>query len=288
MIRDASGEEYGDGLWANGLSEQLAWRTISTKLLQHREPIFNEGQEVSSWTWACTKMPVEVADRFPLRPRFYFVTDHEGLPVSFRLKDPLFQSRMDDGFQTWNEAIQNMTQRLERTKLNRGVGAADSQNRSGQVTRGDLMPTLARNHHLPIQGLFGNTKLRFSEAGNRWFLFAENYDPDASPFTAFPDYQPSQAWCSFLLLGISFDDDLDDEFDDEMEDELEGDFSRRYSGVGILVEHIGMAHFRRCGAFRFTGVGKHDWHLLRLACGQSPDELTIRPVSYDGLKLWLR
>jgi len=90
IVRDALNEkdpdeEYGGGMWRNGLHEQLAWRMKDSGVPGTRIPELQIKRP--SWSWASVKGPVIASDRL-CPPRCYTVTDHEGQPeLLFEIED---------------------------------------------------------------------------------------------------------------------------------------------------------------------------------------------------------
>lgn len=84
LVRDGEREDYGAGLWADSLAEQLAWTVADTK----------EAQRVAtfpSWSWCSIQNGVILtAQRYPAVERFYEVKDHDGEDISFSLKKNLY------------------------------------------------------------------------------------------------------------------------------------------------------------------------------------------------------
>lgn len=82
LLRDAWSDDYGAGLWALGLEEQLRWTVLDIKKsarsldLQWRQP---------SWSWTSIKGAVSVPKRV-LEDRCYHVTGHDGRAIRFDIK----------------------------------------------------------------------------------------------------------------------------------------------------------------------------------------------------------
>ncbi|KAK7422807.1 hypothetical protein QQX98_001368 [Neonectria punicea] len=266
LVRDALGEEYGEGLWANGLHEQLAWRSANDDPPPRPEEKENETEQAleksPSWSWASLKGPL------------------------FQLKKHLFHHRDVRVFNSWKEDLEDMGEKLKRKSL---VGARQQQAKGlSEPTRptaiaststepsklADFSPELSA-HSIAIQGHVGHGTLEQPKDGNRWVLVAGPDQHSNASSRAFPDYKPHGASCKFLLLAASH---VSDSFED------------RYSGLGILVESVGEAienRFRRVGAFTFLDVEQDDWDVLRRACGQTPEQITAKVKVEDGIKIWL-
>ncbi|KZL85586.1 heterokaryon incompatibility protein [Colletotrichum incanum] len=114
LVRDALGEEYGAGLWTNGLHEQLAWRVLEWGA--EKTDCGKEGG-FPSWSWASVKGAVEVAPPVPDLPRFYTALGHDGKALRFLLKNPLFGRFEGEHSASWKEELVNMTRRLEETSV---------------------------------------------------------------------------------------------------------------------------------------------------------------------------
>ncbi|KZM24591.1 hypothetical protein ST47_g4332 [Ascochyta rabiei] len=72
-------DEYGCGLWANALHEQLAWQVEITK----REARMDSLQAIfPSWSWASVNAPIQLRDRI-VEKRSYTIKSHERNRVSF-------------------------------------------------------------------------------------------------------------------------------------------------------------------------------------------------------------
>lgn len=79
--RNDSGDEYGGGLWARQLHEQLAWR-VESPLENARLDALQLGSP--SWSWASVKGPIHAHER--LAPeREYVVESHTGKQINFRV-----------------------------------------------------------------------------------------------------------------------------------------------------------------------------------------------------------
>ncbi|GKT41592.1 uncharacterized protein ColSpa_01773 [Colletotrichum spaethianum] len=122
LVRDALGEEYGAGLWTNGLHEQLAWRVLDWRT--GKRDAEKEGG-FPSWSWASVKGAIEVAPPIPDLPRFYTALGHDGKPLKFLLKKSLFGRFEGEHYASWGEELVNMTKKLEETsaKMSRKVAA---------------------------------------------------------------------------------------------------------------------------------------------------------------------
>ncbi|KAK1985878.1 heterokaryon incompatibility protein [Colletotrichum cereale] len=121
LVRDALGEEYGAGLWTNGLHEQLAWRVAGRGASGggEREARF------PSWSWASVKGAVEIAPPVPDLPRFYTASGHDRGPVRFLLKNGIFGRFEGEHSASWREELAIMARKLEETstKMSRRVAA---------------------------------------------------------------------------------------------------------------------------------------------------------------------
>lgn len=84
LVRDAEKEDYGAGLWADSLPEQLGWKVAEPKGAR-REPGF------PSWSWASIRDgTIQIAEKYPDDDRFYEVRGHDGESIFFQLKDSLY------------------------------------------------------------------------------------------------------------------------------------------------------------------------------------------------------
>ncbi|KAK2008908.1 heterokaryon incompatibility protein [Colletotrichum eremochloae] len=121
LVRDALGEEYGAGLWTNGLHEQLAWRVADPRAGEKKEA----GGGFPSWSWASARGAVEVASPVPDLPRFYTASGHDGGPLRFLLKKGIFGRFEGEHSASWKEELVIMARKLEdtSTKMSRKVAA---------------------------------------------------------------------------------------------------------------------------------------------------------------------
>lgn len=84
LVRDIEEEDYGAGLWAGSLVEQLAW-TVAKRTGVQRVATF------PSWSWASIKDGlILTAERYPAHERFYEVKDRDGQDISFNLERSLY------------------------------------------------------------------------------------------------------------------------------------------------------------------------------------------------------
>ncbi|KAK2046748.1 heterokaryon incompatibility protein [Colletotrichum somersetense] len=131
LVRDALGEEYGAGLWTNGLHEQLAWRVVADdrraggKAGERGEGNGGGGGVFPSWSWASVRGAVEVAQPVPDLPRFYIASGHDGGALRFLLKNPIFGRFEGEHSASWREELAIMARKLEETstKMSRKVAA---------------------------------------------------------------------------------------------------------------------------------------------------------------------
>ncbi|KAK1994909.1 HET-domain-containing protein [Colletotrichum falcatum] len=114
LVRDALGEEYGAGLWTNGLHEQLAWR-VAAAAAAAADDRRGAGDGFPSWSWASVKGAVEVASPVPDLPRFYTASGHDGGAVRFLLKNPIFGRFEGEHSASWKEELVIMARKLEET-----------------------------------------------------------------------------------------------------------------------------------------------------------------------------
>ncbi|WDK21639.1 heterokaryon incompatibility protein [Colletotrichum graminicola] len=126
LVRDALGEEYGAGLWTNGLHEQLAWRVADDRRASEKGG--SAGGGFPSWSWASVKGAVEVAPPVPDLPRFYIASGHDGGALRFLLKNGIFGRFEGEHSASWKEELVIMARKLEETstKMSRKVAAKAS------------------------------------------------------------------------------------------------------------------------------------------------------------------
>ncbi|KAK2063360.1 heterokaryon incompatibility protein [Colletotrichum caudatum] len=127
LVRDALGEEYGAGLWTNGLHEQLAWRVAAAAAAEddRRAAGGGGGGGFPSWSWASAGGAVEVAQPVPDLPRFYAASGHDGGALRFSLKNPVFGRFEGEHSASWREELAIMARKLEETstRMSRRVAA---------------------------------------------------------------------------------------------------------------------------------------------------------------------
>jgi hypothetical protein len=82
LVRDASGDEYGAGLWAKALEEQLSWKVASAKA-STRSVDLQESQP--SWSWTSIQGAILLPERVRAN-HCYRVKGHDGNPIVFKMK----------------------------------------------------------------------------------------------------------------------------------------------------------------------------------------------------------
>ena len=81
LVRDhlAFEDEYGCGLWATVLHEQLAWQVKSTRKNARMDTL----QSIfPSWSWASVNAPIQISDRL-VDERSYTIKNHDRKSVAF-------------------------------------------------------------------------------------------------------------------------------------------------------------------------------------------------------------
>ncbi|KAF2496957.1 HET-domain-containing protein [Lophium mytilinum] len=275
LVRDALEEEYGAGLWAYKLEEQLAWR-VSECTLDER-PV--DLRDNPSWSWASMNGTIELANRVAqvayyertdlhqtpklVEERYYVVTDHHGEPVSFQL---IYELKAG----TPSGSTTDGATGSKRPKPGRGYSA--SQNDP------DRQPRLG-SKSIEIEGYVGHAALSHNGI-DRWTLSSpeEGRGLINSNIEVFPDTKPKAPDTDFIVLSAS-----KTPLDISMPrlDALGFATAFQYSGVGIILLRTDESgHYERSGAFRFRNVSEEMWQILR------PD--TGNPDSFLGdTKFWL-
>jgi hypothetical protein len=82
LVRDASGDEYGAGLWAKALEEQLSWKVASAKT-SIRSVDLQESQP--SWSWTSIQGAILLPERVRT-DHCYRVKGHDGSAIAFKIK----------------------------------------------------------------------------------------------------------------------------------------------------------------------------------------------------------
>jgi hypothetical protein len=98
LVRDSLDmtDQYGCGLWAKALHEQLAWRVKIVKSGARMDVL----QSVfPSWSWASVNAPIQIQDRL-VEKRCYTIKNHEGERISFSdFKDKALDRNMQPQFE---------------------------------------------------------------------------------------------------------------------------------------------------------------------------------------------
>jgi hypothetical protein len=82
LVRDASGDEYGAGLWAKVLEEQLSWKIASTA--HSKRSVDLQGTQ-PSWSWTSIQGAVLLPERV-IADQCYRVKGHDSGAIAFKLK----------------------------------------------------------------------------------------------------------------------------------------------------------------------------------------------------------
>ena len=126
LVRDASGDDYGAGMWSTALEEQLGWRVVDTETslrsmeLQYLQP---------SWSWMSVQGAVLVGER-EARERFYRVRGHNGESICFATegrKRPMVEKEGSESFEQdlknkmelWLRTIEQLKKSLRYDNLKR-------------------------------------------------------------------------------------------------------------------------------------------------------------------------
>jgi hypothetical protein len=102
LVRDASGDEYGAGLWAMALEEQLSWKVASAKE-SIRSVDLQESQP--SWSWTSIQGAILLPERV-IANYCYRVKGHDGNAIAFKIKGssrPVVEREHSD---SWKEDIE--------------------------------------------------------------------------------------------------------------------------------------------------------------------------------------
>lgn len=229
LVRDALGEVYAAGLWAERLEEQLAWRVEGEGAGWRPRPL-----RAPSWSWASLDGAVRVGDRFPGDRRCYVVGDHGGGAIAFEAVERAGRpelggrkgsSSWSEQFKVWDEQQREVGKMRSSWKIKRqesGESTTTVTSNSSQVTdRGDQPPVL-KSQSIAIQGWVGRMRIGARESSRRWMVENVGLDPDDASLEVFPDERlPSSVHdCCFVILALSRDGaGLDEEDKDEDEDE---------------------------------------------------------------------
>jgi hypothetical protein len=270
LLRDALGEEYGDGMWQTNLEEQLAWRVAECSLEERP----NSQGRIPSWSWASMSGTIELQERLPANERGYVVKDHEGRSISFKVKRPGTQ-----------ESAPATAEKVRRA--NAAVSAQDRQ------------PEL-KDLRIAMQAHIGHARLWYDISKRKWRLRIPSpgrTNIDDAIFEVFPDTKPqSEEPCIFIVLAASsvrqrrpFSNTISLQtglygcqiVGEEEPEEI------RFSGVGITLKPIGKNHhFHRTGALHFRDISVEAWQCLRATyCRESDSHEEWDDVK--GLKFWL-
>ncbi len=293
LVRDALHEEFGAGLWAEQLPEQLAWRVVATTRMEKGFGRPKEQLEFPSWSWASVKGEVKVGGRILAEPRCYVVTGHDGESVRFTVEEPLY-GRVDGKKHGGQEDLVEFMKRSMSAWETReregfvipGPGSLHRQH-GGQSARNN-MPVLVKPGTIAIMGHIVRGSLERPKGSGKWELKVEGLD-DNGRFEAFPDEillkEEETAECDFVVL-VAYSGK--EGYESLQEEDLAGAVC---SGVGIMVEHVNHANYRRIGSLTFSRLSFKSWHELRRRCcqrergGQGFSDLHNLT---EGQKFWLQ
>jgi hypothetical protein len=307
LVRDASGEVYGPGLWERNLEEQLAWRVVECEADGRPE----EQSHVPSWSWASVKGVVEVRDRMP---RWRVVRGHEGEPIAFCLVGRKPSKQLEERSDSWDEELAIMSQRLTKMdkKQQRGRGAsnhsAEKESQSKEVAEqgqtgspakadGDQPPKL-QSISIRIRGHVGAAPLRRDALRGRWTLEipeCPEIGEEDGMLEVFPDVKPKfedlggENWYFVVLASskLNPNNEVVSAGGAHAHGGDEKDITYTYSGVGITLKPAERErHFYRTGALHFRGISANMWTRMHTTyCKEtaSPDEYK----DAEGLNFWL-
>jgi hypothetical protein len=111
LVRDASGDDYGAGMWSTALEEQLGWRVVDTETslrsmeLQYLQP---------SWSWMSVQGAVLVGER-EARERVYRVRGHNGEAICFATEGRKRPTIDRDGSESFEQDLKNKMELWLRT-----------------------------------------------------------------------------------------------------------------------------------------------------------------------------
>jgi hypothetical protein len=242
LVRDVEEDDYGSGLWASQLHEQLAWTVAdNSQAKKNTEP-------APSWSWASVQDgTIHVTNRYPDYDRFYCVKDPDGGPVTFQLDKRLYASRNDGSD---DRAVQPFTKSDydEEPKL-------EARAISMQCLMSSKTATLKRAYQ-----------------GRGWSLVFPGQNQESSGLEVFLDTLPAGNTkdCEFIVLAVSKREAGRYEDGRPIYGEAKHVHEEEYSGTGLLVDNAGSGGgvYRRIGAFKFQHLSRVAWMQIRRACGQ--------------------
>ncbi|KAK8074110.1 hypothetical protein PG994_005009 [Apiospora phragmitis] len=281
LVRDAEREEFGAGLWEQGLAQQLAWRVLGGGGSLVAE---DRTHDFPSWSWAAVAAPVRVADRLADYGD-YCVTGHDGGALSFKQ----LEGRVYAGPSEWsdNQPLATTLETEER-KLDIGSDITLSVHQSNS----DLMPDL-QCKALEIQGHVSQGRLSsmVSGDGSTWQIKIQSPAGAKGLIRAFPDrpHETDDLDCLFVVMcaGNGDDDNDEEEFVSDKDDDESGiTTGGSWSGNGIMVARNSAMSYTRVGAVEFADLDGDMWAALRHRCCQRTLEDGVHAIT-DGVKFTL-
>ena len=228
LVRDATRDEYGVGLWRKELHEQLAWRVVDCKTSARPSNLsYNP-----SWSWGSVIGEIDIQWR--LDKRFYRVYNHTGEDVCFNLDTATLQNRDNQPELKADEKeleIRGVVTKALLTKTGSGTGDAEK----WTVTV--------------------DTATLLSPGGS-----VQPTTHQAGLLEVFPDVEPlkDKEECCILVLAAGNSatsiGDVDSEDDEDA----------TVSGVGVILQELAKDHhYMRCGAFSFHSLSPESYAELK-------------------------
>ncbi|KAF2627960.1 HET-domain-containing protein [Macroventuria anomochaeta] len=305
LIKDAMGVEYGEGLWADNLEDQLTWRVAECEL---KERPVTKKRTFPSWSWASMDGEIIIADRLSDK-KHWTVCDHNGRRLELDLigvkryahalqprstqprsaePTPFLQNRAQSDSVLEVKALKQN----QRNAPGHQINNPPSKDHSPQKINEDAEPML-HNRSIPIQGHINCGMLSFDAVKKAWLLHLHNardLDIEAYPDTI-PGPKDLQHHCSFVVLSAKKvvqpkSEVISTQTGHHTAEDIE------IEGRGVLLEAVrkprkdGQDHFRRTGALRFRVENEEAFR--KLLCTKGWEKLPAEKYSAKrGRKFWL-
>jgi hypothetical protein len=297
LVRDALRIEYGEGLWEQGLEDQLAWRVTecTLKVRPSESTEVKIARKIPSWSWASMDGKIEVPDRLSNVPH-YTVKDHDNRPLAFDLKgvkrvaEPtrIGDKASPDQARGMSDSVAEMQRRYKDMEKEGMTEPKTGDHHSEEVNRDD--PPEFYSKSIAIQGHVGRGSLKWIALKGQWCLRADGVLEDA--IDAFPDTMPNEedtieANPFFVVLSAKKVTRDEAVFKNTgLEDTKKPTIDWVISGHGILMKEYKADHFFRTGAFSFRKVENEVFLKLQQTYG-SQNLASDKYDSARGRKFWL-
>jgi hypothetical protein len=261
LVRDASGDDYGAGMWSRALEEQLGWRVVNTETslrsmeLQYLQP---------SWSWMSVQGAVLVGER-EARERVYRVKGHNGRAICFateRRKRPTIEREDSESLEQdlkikmelWLRTMEHLkkSQRYGELKRDESSGMNPGRWPLSVIPIDDMEPRLVSKSiaiRAPVKlgSLITNTETRTYNneiKSTRTYSLEIKIGTRRTALEAFPDevgihyYDPTHPVHFLILVSTAHELSANYFLDQDEEDSantLGMSMQTTYSGTGILL-----------------------------------------------------